>query len=140
MYPSDFRDTPAPVRWRTLLAALCWSRQVEITDALVELLIGLIHKIKARAEKKVERELTADLRRVRGKEGILFRLAEAALEQPDETVRRALYPVVGEKILRELVAEATANEKVFAARVRTSLRHSYSNHYRRMLPPLLATL
>ena len=114
MYPSDFRDTPAPMQL-TLLAALCWSRQVEITDALVELLIGLIHKINARAEKKVERELTADLRRVRGKEGILFRHAEAALAQPDETVRAALYPVVGEKTLRELVAEATANEKVFAA-------------------------
>jgi len=55
------------------------------------------NKINARAEKKVERELTADLRRVRGKEGILFRLAEAALEQPDETVRAALYPVVGRR-------------------------------------------
>ncbi|WP_232784526.1 hypothetical protein [Carbonactinospora thermoautotrophica] len=135
MYPSDFRDTAPPLRL-TLLAALCWSRQSEITDALVELLIGLVHKINARAEKKVERELTEDLKRVRGKESILFRLAEAAVDHPDETVRRALFPVVGERTLRELVAEAKANEKVFAARVRTSLRHSYSNYYRRMLPPL----
>lgn len=140
MYPSDLRDTSTAGVRLTLLAALCSTRQSEITDALVELLIGLIHKINARAEKKVERELTADLRRVRGKESILFRMAEAALEQPEETVRKALYPVVAEKTLRELVAEAKANEKVFAAQVRTSLRHSYSNHYRRMLPPLLATL
>src|SRR5262245_14049061 len=33
--------------------------------------------------------------RVAGKEGILFKLAEAAIEHPDEAVRRALYPIVG---------------------------------------------
>ena len=37
---------------------------------------------------------------------ILFRLAGAALEQPGETVRRAIYPVVGERTLRDLVHEA----------------------------------
>jgi len=60
----------------------------------VDLLIGLIHKINTRADRRVERELTEDLRRVRGKEGILFRLAEAAVEHPDDTVRNALFPVV----------------------------------------------
>ncbi len=138
-YPSDLKAAAEPVRL-TLLASLCWVRQAEITDALVELLIGLVHKIGARAERRVERELTADLKRVRGKEGILFRLAEVAVDHPDETVRRALYPVVGEKTLQELVREAKANEAAFQARVRTVLRSSYSGHYRRGLPPLLAVL
>jgi hypothetical protein len=62
-----------------LLAALCWARTAEITDGLVELLIGIVHKIGTRSENRVESELLADLRRVRGKEGILFRLAEAAV-------------------------------------------------------------
>lgn len=115
-------------------------RAAEITDALVDLLIGLVHKINARADQRVERELTEDLRRVRGKEGILFRLAEASVEHPDELVREALYPVVGKKTLRELVREAKTNERVFQARVRTVLRSSYSSYYRRMLPPLLAVL
>ncbi len=138
-YPSDLRAAPRPVRL-TLLAALCALRCSEITDALVELLIGLIHRINARADRRVERELTEDLRRVRGKEAILFRLAEAAVDHPDDTVRTALFPVVGGKTLRELVREAKANEHAFQARVRTVLRGSYSNHYRRMLPPLLAAL
>jgi hypothetical protein len=138
-YPSDLREASRPVRL-TLLAALCWLRASEITDALVDLLIALILKVNTRADKRVERELTADLRRVRGKEGILFRLAEAAIEHPDKKVRTALYPVVGEKTLRELVREAKANERAFQARVRTVLRGSYSNHYRRMLPPPLAAL
>jgi hypothetical protein len=109
-YPSDLRATPRPVRL-TLLAALCWVRSTEIIDALVDLLIGLVHKINARADRRVERELIDDLRRVRGKEAILFRLAEAAIEHPDDTVRNALYPVAGEKTLRELVREAKANQQ-----------------------------
>ncbi|QES17722.1 Tn3 family transposase [Streptomyces venezuelae] len=139
MYPSDFRDTAEDARI-TLLAALCSSRQAEITDALVELLVALVHKINARAERRVERQLTAELKKVRGKEGILFKLADAAIGKPDEVVREALYPVVGEKMLRDLVAEAKANEKVFKAKVRTTLRSSYSSYYRQMLPPLLRTL
>ncbi len=46
MYPSDFRDTAEDVRI-TLLAALCSSRQAEITDALGDLLIALVQKINA---------------------------------------------------------------------------------------------
>jgi glycosyltransferase A (GT-A) superfamily protein (DUF2064 family) len=80
--PFDLRAAPGQVRL-TLLAALCWRGSAEITDALVELLIGLVHKINARADRRVERA-TEDLRRVRGKEGVLFRLAEATVEHPDE--------------------------------------------------------
>lgn len=138
-YPSDLRDRPRPVRL-TLLAALCWSRTGELSDSLVDLLLGIVLKINTKAERKVEGELIRDLKRVRGKESILFRLAEAAVDHPDETVRRALYPVVGEVILRELVREAKAGENAFRARVRTVLRSSYSTHYRRLLSPLLAVL
>lgn len=138
-YPSDLAAASRPVRL-TLLAALCWTRQAEITDALVDQLLALVLKINTRADRKVERELTEDLRRVRGKEGILFRLAEAAVDHPDDTVRAALFPVVGEGTLRDLVREAKANKRAFQARVRSVLHSSYTRHYRRMLPPLLAVL
>lgn len=119
---------------------LCWTRTVEIIDALVELLIALVNKINTGAERRVAGELIADLKRVRGKEGRLFALAEAAVDHPDDTVRQALFPVVGEATLRDLVREAKANKTVFDTRVRTVLRASYSNHYRRGLPKLLAAL
>jgi hypothetical protein len=41
--------------------------------------------------------------------------------------------VVGEKTLKDLVSEGKANEKVFKAMVRTTLRSSYSSYYRQML-------
>jgi len=139
LYPSDFRSAPPPIR-RTLLAALCVVRIAELTDGLVDLLTALVLKIDTRAEQRVEDELISDLKRIRGKEGLLFRLAEVALAQPDETIRRALYPVVGEGTLRDLVREARANQATFRQRVRTVLRSSYSGHYRRLLVPLLAAL
>ena len=79
-----------------------------------------------RAERKVESELTSEFRRVHGKQGILFKLAAAAVDHPDEIVRAALYPVVGETTLRDQVAEARANERSFNTRVRVQLRSSYS--------------
>ncbi|ACZ85020.1 DUF4158 domain-containing protein [Streptosporangium roseum] len=139
MYPSDFAAAAEPVRW-TLLAALCWVRKTELTDGLVELLIQLVHKISVRAERKVESEISAEFRRVHGKNGILVRLAQAALDLPEEVVREAIYPVVGARTLADIVAEAKANEKVFNSRVRTKLRGSYSRHYRRGLPKLLRAL
>ncbi len=141
MYPSDFAECAEPVRY-TLLAALCWTRQAEITDALVELLIGLIHRINARAERRVERELLRELTTVPGKRGIFQRMVTVALEQPDRTIRTALYPAVpgGEPTLRALARELLATDRVVAERVRYQLRGSYSHYYRRMLPPLLATL
>ncbi|GHC27737.1 hypothetical protein GCM10010348_62300 [Streptomyces anthocyanicus] len=125
----------------TLLAALCHVRQTEITDSLVELFIQLVLKINTRAERKVERELGAELKKVRGKEAMLLRVAEAALAEPAGVVRRVIYPVVGgEKTLKALAAEAAANEARYKVRVRTVLRSAYSAHWRRMLKPLLKAL
>jgi hypothetical protein len=123
MYPSDFEAAAPPVRL-TLLAALCHVRRSELIDGLVGLLIQLVHKISVRAEKKVEGEINAEFRRVHGKNGILVKLATAALALPEEIVRKALYPVVGKRTLEDIIAEAKANEKQFNIRVRTKLRGS----------------
>ena len=68
------------------------------------------------------------------------RLAGAAIDHPDETVRTALYPVVSEATLRQLVKEAKASEQLFRHQVRKEIRGSYSHHYRRMLPRILDAL
>ncbi|WP_327209269.1 Tn3 family transposase [[Kitasatospora] papulosa] len=137
-YPSDLVAAPGPVRY-TLLAALCHVRETEITDSLVDLFIQLVQKINTRAEKKVEGEFVKELKRVRGKEAMMLRVAEAALAEPSGTVRKVIYPVVGgEKTLKALAAEAAANEAKYKARIRTVLRSSYSAHWRRMLSPLLS--
>ena len=59
--PPDFADCPDLAVRYTLLAALCGIRQAELVDGLVELLTGLIHRINARAERRVEKELIGEL-------------------------------------------------------------------------------
>lgn len=87
----------------TWLAAFVHLRARSLTDDLVDLLIETIHQIGARAERKVERELLEDLKRVSGKQNLLFTLADATLSHPDGVVRDVVFPVIGEQTLRELV-------------------------------------
>lgn len=91
MFPSDFAACDEPVRY-TLLAALCWVRQAEITDELVGLLVDLVQKINARAEARAEKELLGDLVSVPGKKGIFVKMVTAALDHPDEVVRQVVCP------------------------------------------------
>ncbi|MFQ5853144.1 MAG: Tn3 family transposase, partial [Candidatus Binatia bacterium] len=135
----DLARHPNPIRY-TLLAAFCWMRRQEIADNLVDLLIQIMHRIGTKAEKKVVKELLEDLRRVRGKTGILFRIAEAAVNYPDGVVRDVLYPVAGEQTLRDLVREFKSTGPAYRMQVQTRMHASYRSHYRRVVPKILSVL
>ncbi|MFF5565169.1 hypothetical protein ACFY7Z_30400 [Streptomyces sp. NPDC012623] len=90
-YPANL-ERMTPARRLTLLAALCHVRQTEITDSLVDLFIQLVLKTNTKAERKVDKKLNAELKKIRGKAGMLLRVAEAALSEPSGTVRRIIYP------------------------------------------------
>jgi len=139
--PSHLRRHAPPLTV-TLLAALVHQREREITDTLVELLIATVHRIGARAERRVTNELINAFRKVTGKENILFSIAEAALEKPDGAVREVVFPAVtgGEQTLRELVHEFKTKGPVYRRTVQTTLRASYTGHYRRGLIALLGVL
>jgi TnpA family transposase len=124
----------------TYLAALCFLRAQEITDGLVDLLIHIVHKIDVRAEKRVEQEFLNEFKRIGNKEGILYRIAEAAVGHPDEPVREVVFPVASEKLLREVIKEYKAKSPAFRKQVHLIMRASYSHHYRRMVPELLEIL
>jgi TnpA family transposase len=135
----ELRRHPTAIRL-TLLAAFCQVRGREITDALVDLLIATVHRIGATAEKRVESELIADLKRVAGKPALLFKLAAASLAKPDDTVRAVVFPVVDEQTLRDLVAEGEATGPMYRHHLQAVIRGSYRSHYRRMLPIVLGAL
>jgi TnpA family transposase len=124
----------------TLLAAYCHRRAQELTDTLAEILIDTIQHIEVRAERRVERALLRDLTRVTGKQTLLFEIAAASLERPDERVRDVIYPIVGEDRLRELVKEYKASGPAYKRKVYTVMRASYSAHYRRLVPIILRAL
>lgn len=137
--PYELRRHPEPTRlaW---LAAYAHLRGRTVTDALVELLIETVHAIGARAEHRVEKELLEDLKRVGGKQALLYRMAGAAVEDPDGTVRDVIYPAVGEQTLRDLAREAKATGPTYRTTLRATIRGSYRGHYRRAVLDLLAAL
>ena len=137
--PSHIRQHPQAIRM-TLLAALVFQRTQEVTDALVTLLIQIVHRIGKRAEHRVEAAYINDLKRVAGKTRILYRLADAVLEHPDESVREVVFPVVNEQTLRDLVAEYKAQGGAYRQKVQEVMRSSYRHHYRQILPALLEVL
>lgn len=100
----ELRRHPAAVRY-SMVAMFCWRRQQQLTDALIDLLVQIIYNLGARAEKRIDKRQFAAFKKVRGKAKLLFKLAEAIVDQPDGIIKEVVYPVVPQKTLEELVAE-----------------------------------
>ena len=140
-FPSHLReDHPEEIKL-TLLAALLYCRGREITDTLVDLLIATVHKINARAERRVVGEFVADLKRVSGKENILFKITEAAGGDPDGLVREVVFPAAGgEGTLLRLMAEYKTKGTTFRQHKQRVFKASYTHHYRAGLIELTGAL
>ncbi len=89
--PYELRRHPEATR-HAWLAAYAHLRGRAVTDTLVDLLIEVVHHIGARAESRVEKELLEDLKRVTGKQAILYRIADVAVERPTAPCARCSTP------------------------------------------------
>ena len=138
-YPKDLRRHPEPIRY-TLVAISATLRSQEIIDNLVELIIQIVHRKGAKAEKRVDQELLQDFKKVNGKTNLLFQMAEASLQHPDGAIREVIFPVVSETTLKNLVKEYKSTGNAYRERVYTVMRSSYGRHYRRILPLILEQL
>jgi TnpA family transposase len=135
----ELRRHPEPMRY-TLLSVFFWIRSREIIDNLIELLIQIVHRIGVRAERKVDREILKDFKKVNGKTNLLFQMADVALNNPNGVIKQVLFPVVSENTLKLLVKEYKNTGSAYKQKVYTIMRSSYSHHYRRMVPEILNIL
>jgi len=135
----DIRRHPEETR-DALLCCYLIPRAAELTDALGDLLISLTHKITARAESRVIKELVSEFRKVEGTTTLLFKMAVAADGAPDGRIRAVIFPVVGQKTIKDLANEYRAKNPTFSYRGHHKVRRSYSHHCRRILPAILKTL
>ena len=100
-----------------------------------------MHRIGAKADKKVTNELIGEFKRIANKETLLFKVAEASVSRPDDAVKEVVFPAVGgEQTLLDLVAEYKSSGPTYRRTVQTKLKASYSHHYRRGLIRLLQVL
>jgi len=137
--PFELRRHPEVTRlaW---LAAFVHLRGRAITDAVADLLIETVHYIGAHAEQRVEQNLLEDIKRVGGKQNLLFEMAGAAVANPDGSVRDVIFPVVGEQTLQDLVREYKASGPTYQTTLRTTIRNSYRGHYRQAILQMLEAL
>jgi TnpA family transposase len=135
----EMRVHPDPIRY-ALMACFIHGRTIEVTDAVVHLMLEIIRRLETQTEKHLHKELRRDIKRVAGKVQLLFRVAEAAVEAPDGTIREILFPRVAEATFRELVAEAKASGPQYRVWYQYVMRQKYVHHYRRMLPLVLEHL
>ncbi|WP_036486612.1 Tn3 family transposase [Myxosarcina sp. GI1] len=137
--PYLLRQHPPAIRY-TLMAAFCSQRSQEITDNLIELLIQIVHRLDTRAQRRIEKQLIDEFKAVSGKTGLLFRIAEAAIAEPDGIIEQVIFPIVSPQTLKDLVAEYKATGASYRRRVHNLMRTSFAGHYRRMIPQLLEML
>ena len=108
-------------------------------DTLIELLISIIHKIGSRAEHRVNNEVIKEVKRVQGKNKLLYDVASASLDNPEGKVKEIIFPVAPEQTLRDVIQEFKLSGS-YDQQVQIIMRGSYGNHYRRMVPMLLKAL
>lgn len=151
---TELKADPGALGLDSLLAEVNKLQRVRGLQLPPELFADVSEKLVAAWRARAAKEYPSDLRAAAGpvrytllstpcqvrETEITDSLAEAAVAEPGGTVRKVIYPVAGESTLKALAAEAAANEARYRARVRTALRSPYSNHWRRMLSPLLNAL
>ena len=122
-----------------LYAVYLMSREAQIVDAMIDLLMETIHKIGARSKRKVVAGIARDIEKVYGKERLLVDIAGAAIDDPSGRICDVIFPVAGKEKLAAIVNEHRA-KGALDRRIYVMMRSSYAGHYRRMLPRLLSVL
>src|SRR3546814_16540694 len=72
----------APARQLGLYAIYLMSREAQLTDAMIDLLIETVNKIGTRSKRKVVGDIAKDIERVYGKERLLVEIDSASLNEP----------------------------------------------------------
>jgi hypothetical protein len=135
----EMRAPPAPIRY-ALLACFIHQRTMEVIDPVVRMMLESIRRIDTQTDKHLQKELCRDIKRVTGKVQLLFRVAEAVVDEPEGTIRDVLFPRVKEETFRDLAAEAKASGAQYRIWYHYVMRQKYGHHYRQMLPLILEHL
>jgi TnpA family transposase len=138
-HAGEMRAHPAPIRY-ALLASFIHTRTMDVTDDVVRMLLEIIRRMDTQTEKHLHKTLLQDIKRVAGKVQLLYRIAEAVVEEPDGTIRTVLFPQVKEETFRDLAAEAKASGPQYRIWYQYVMRQKYIHHYRQMLPWVLEHL
>ncbi len=130
---------PPEVRY-ALMAALLHFRRMEVTDAVVGVLLQLVRRLEDKADRTLAKEAVRDIEKVYRKQEILYKLSIAATQRPGDPVEDVLFPVVGRETLLKVIAEYEGRELIYEKRRAGEKKTKYKRSCRRMMKPVLDTL
>lgn len=134
--PSDLKQMTDNNRCANLLI-YNHIRKEQLTDKLIDMFNRIIRNVIHKSEKRIVKKLINDVKKVYGKEIILFHIAEACLDQPDGTIRDKIFPIVGRDKLKNIIDEYKKKGPKYQSLLHQQIRSSYASYYRRMVQPLL---
>ena len=91
-----------------LFALHLMHRRAGMIDALVDLLLEIIHRMQTRSRRRVVGAIARDIERVHGKERLLVDMAVAAVDDPEGRVLEVIYPVASVARLKAVIEEDRA--------------------------------
>lgn len=124
--PSNILDFAPTIKYATM-AIFCSVRLELLLDALIDTMIKLIKKMRAGAEKHVDRHILQEVKRVDGKFDILEKLAILNAKNPKSIIEDKVYPVVPQEKLEEVIEDLQHHgSKWYQAQVREQMHTTYA--------------
>jgi len=139
MMPSHLESQDPNTRYSTL-AIFCHIKKQIISDSLADIFNQIVHRVKFKSEKILNKEIIKNVKKVDGKFDILHRITKIAAEQPNETIENAIYPEVSQGVLLDLATELDHKGRYYTYKVHEKMCSSYSHYQRRVLIPILEKL
>ena len=93
--PSNILDFASTIKYATM-AIFCRVRLELLLDSLTDTMIKLVKKMRSSAEKRVDRYILQEVKRVDGKFDILQKLAVLNAKNPKGIIEEKIYPVVSQ--------------------------------------------
>lgn len=138
--PSNILDFTPAIKYATM-AIFCSVRLELLLDALIDSMIKLIKKMRAGAEKHVDRYILQEVKRVDGKFDILEKLAILNAKNPKSIIEDKVYPVVPQEKLEAVIEDLQhRGSKWYQDQVREKMHTTYAYGNRGGLLEIIRTL
>ena len=102
--PSNILDFTPTIKYATM-AIFCRVRLELLLDSLTDTMIKLVKKMRSSAEKRVDRYILQEVKRVDGKFDILEKLAVLNAKNPKGIIEEKVYPVVSQDKLEAVIED-----------------------------------
>ncbi len=122
-----------------LYAVYLCSRQAEIIDSLIDVLIDAVHKIKTQADKRLRLELGKKLHQVYDTEKLLRAILEEALTRPNAKIKDVVFPII-DPVSAKAFLDKKKLRKNPTVETFEIMQRSWKLRYRSMLRDLLQTV